>query len=424
MATPLDNRVVVLGVTGGIAAYKAVELLRRLRELGADVHVAMTRAATSFVGPLTFEALSGHRVFSDVLDLDAGGAAGVQIGHVALAQTASAVVVAPATADFLARAAAGRADDALGALLLATRAPLVIAPAMEHHMWSHPATRANVQTLVERGARLVEPDEGALASGATGRGRLAAIEAIVGAVLEALGGKRDLVGRRLVVTSGPTREPIDPVRYISNRSSGRMGAAIAELAAQRGARVTLISGPVSAPLPPLDAVIPVETAAEMHRATMDQARGADAVIMAAAVADYAPSAAAKRKLSKSEQPLDRIELVRTPDILAELGATRPARVIVGFAAETHEVLEHGRDKLLRKKADLIVANRVGTAESGFDSDDSEAVLLFADGRVKVLGLVSKEVVAARLLDAVAELLAGEPQRSRTQAPRARSKARG
>jgi len=409
MVNPLEKRIVVLGVTGGIAAYKAVELLRRLRELGADVHVAMTRAATAFVGPLTFEALSGHRVFCDVLELEAGGAASdLRIGHVALAQQANAVVVAPATADFIARAATGRASDALGALLLATRAPLVIAPAMEHHMWSHPATSANVQTLVERGVRIVEPEEGPLASGAIGRGRLAAIETIVGAVLEALGGKRDLIGRRLVVTSGPTREPIDPVRYISNRSSGRMGAAIASAAAQRGAAVTLISGPTSVPLPALDAVIPVETAAEMQRATMAHARGADAVIMAAAVADYAPSVAAKHKLSKSEQPLDQIELVRTPDILAELGATRPARVIVGFAAETHEVLEHGRDKLVRKKVDLIVANRVGTAESGFDNANSEAALLFADGRVKILGLVSKDEIASKLLDAVVELLAEEP----------------
>jgi len=420
MTNPLDNRIIVLGVTGGIAAYKAVELLRRLRELGADVHIAMTRAATSFVGPLTFEALSSHRVFCDVLELDAGaGTADVQIGHVTLAQRASAVVVAPATADFIARTATGRASDALGALLLATRAPLVIAPAMEHHMWSHPATQANVRTLVERGARIVDPEVGALASGDSGRGRLAAIETVVGAVLEVLGSSRDLEGRRLVVTSGPTREPIDPVRFISNRSSGRMGAAIAALAAQRGAQVTLISGPVKAPLPVLATVISVETAAEMHQATMAHARGADAVIMAAAVADYAPGEVAKRKLSKSEQPLDRIELVRTPDILAELGAARPARVIVGFAAETHQVLEHGRDKLLRKKVDLIVANRVGTADSGFDNPNSEAALLFADGRVKVLGLVSKDVIATRLLDAVVELLAEEPARKPARVARKR-----
>jgi len=402
----LSGRCVVLGVTGGIAAYKAVELLRRLTELGARVRVVMSRAATAFVGPLTFEALSGAAVVTDVLALGpvSGDADGRRIEHVALAEEADVLVVAPATADFLARAALGRADDALGALLLASRAPLVVAPAMEHRMWSHPATQANVELLRARGAQLVGPEEGPLASGARGVGRLAEVSTILTAVVDAGAAARDLAGRHLVVTSGPTREPIDPVRFISNRSSGRMGFAVAAAAQRRGARVTLVHGPCALPAPAVAEQIAVETAAEMHQATLGAAAGADAVIMAAAVADYSAASVAAQKLSKQEQPLDQIALVRTPDILAELCTARTARVVVGFAAETHDVAARARAKLARKGADLIVANEVGGADSGFDVATSRATLIFADGREQDLGLVPKQTVAARLLDAVVGLL--------------------
>jgi phosphopantothenoylcysteine decarboxylase/phosphopantothenate--cysteine ligase len=400
----LSGRAIALGVTGGIAAYKAVDLLRRLVEAGARVRVVMTEAATAFVGPLTFEALSQAPVVTDVLGLGAGGGRGLRIEHVALADEVDAVVVAPATADFLARAAGGRADDALGALLLSTRAPLLVAPAMEHKMWRHPATQANVAILEQRGVHWVGPGEGALASGAVGQGRLAEVDEIVEALGDLLASGRDLAGRRILVTSGPTREAVDPVRYISNRSSGRMGFAVAQAAAQRGAQVTLVHGPCAVPAPAVDTVVAVESAAEMHRETVAAAAQADVVIMAAAVADYAAASVAERKLSKGEQPLHHIDLVPTRDILAELCTSKAGRLIVGFAAETHDVVSRAQAKLARKGADLIVANLVGTEDSGFDVSTNRATLVFADGRAQDLGLLSKEQVAERLLDAIVELL--------------------
>ncbi len=406
MTTPdLSERTLVLGVTGGIAAYKAVDLLRRLRERGARVRVTMTRAATAFVGPLTFEALSGQPVLIDVLALDSvPGADRARIGHVALAAEADAVIVAPATADFLARAASGRADDPLGAILLSTRAPLLIAPAMEHHMWWHDATQANLRTLIERGASVVGPAEGALASGAVGSGRLAEVADIVAALDTLLGRRQDLLGRRLLISAGPTREPVDPVRYLGNRSSGRMGFALADEARRRGAEVVLVHGPSSRPLPATARTVAVETAAEMHREVLAAAPGVDAVIMAAAVADYTPATTADHKLSKGEHPLERIELVRTADILAELCQTRAAPVIVGFAAETQDHVERGKAKRARKGADLLLANLVGVADSGFDVATSQAALIHADDRVEDLGQVSKLEIARRLLDAVAAKL--------------------
>ncbi|MFH1811705.1 MAG: bifunctional phosphopantothenoylcysteine decarboxylase/phosphopantothenate--cysteine ligase CoaBC [Pseudomonadota bacterium] len=405
----LQGKRILLGVTGGIAAYKAVEVLRRLREHGAVVRVAMTRAATAFVGPLSFEALSGLPVLLDVLALQPSADGRSPIGHVELARDLDLVVVAPATADFMARTVHGRADDPLAAILLATRAPVLIAPAMEHHMWWHDATQANLRGLLARGIYTVGPARGSLASGASGDGRMAEPEAIVEAVSEILARGRDLEGRRVVITAGPTREPVDPVRFLSNRSSGRMGVAVALEAARRGARVVLVHGPLTVAIPQQLQAVSVETAEQMHAATFDAARGADVVIMAAAVADYAPAQVADHKLSKQEQPLERIELVRTPDILAELCARRPARVVVGFAAETQDVTARGQAKRARKGADLLVANLVGSADSGFDVDTSRGAIIFGDGTAREFGPVSKHDVARLLVDAIVHTLASHDE---------------
>lgn len=407
----LQGKRVLLGVTGGIAAYKAVEVLRRLREQGASVRVAMTRSATAFVGPLTFEALSGQPVLQDVLALEPATEGRSPIGHVELAAQLDLVVVAPATADFLARSVHGRADDPLAAILLATRAPLLIAPAMEHHMWWHDATQANLRLLLERGAETVGPASGALASGAQGDGRMAEPEQIVEAAARLLARGRDLAGRRIVITAGPTREPIDPVRYISNRSSGRMGLAVAREAMRRGAQVTLVHGPLSVPVPVELHAVAVETAAQLREATLQAAEGADAVVMAAAVADYTPAQVADRKLSKQDAPLDQIALARTPDILAELCARRPARLVVGFAAETQDVVERGVAKRARKGADLLLANLVGSAGSGFDDASCQGALIHDDGTVEAFGPISKHQAARLLVDSMARWLAsrgGDP----------------
>jgi len=391
---------IVLGVTGGIAAYKAVLLLRLLREAGHDVRVVPTRAALEFVGRPTWEALSGQPVTTDVFeDVD-------QVAHVAIGQRADLVVVAPATADLLARAATGQADDLLTATLLVTRAPVLVAPAMHTEMWQHPATVANVATLRERGVHVLEPASGRLTGADTGPGRLPEPEAIAAAAL-ALVGPRDLAGRHVVVSAGGTREPLDPVRYLGNRSSGRQGVALARTAAARGARVTLVGANLSVPAPHGVDVVPVETAAQLRDAVRSAAKDADVVVMAAAVADYRPVSPAGTKLKKTGVP-PVLELVETVDVLAELAhdRLRDGQVVVGFAAETGDddasVLDHGRAKALRKGADLLVVNAVGDGQ-GFGTTENDVTVLDGRGEVVVRTSGSKDAVADVIWDTVRDL---------------------
>jgi len=391
---------IVLGVTGGIAAYKAVLLLRLLREAGHDVRVVPTRAALEFVGRPTWEALSGQPVTTDVFeDVD-------QVAHVAIGQRADLVVVAPATADLLARAATGQADDLLTATLLVTRAPVLMAPAMHTEMWQHPATVANVATLRERGVHVLEPASGRLTGADTGPGRLPEAEEIAAAAL-ALVGPRDLAGRHVVVSAGGTREPLDPVRYLGNRSSGRQGVALARTAAARGARVTLVGANLSVPAPHGVDVVPVETAAQLRDAVRSTAKDADVVVMAAAVADYRPVSPAGTKLKKTGVP-PVLELVETVDVLAELAhdRLRDGQVVVGFAAETGDddasVLEHGRAKALRKGADLLVVNAVGDGQ-GFGTTENDVTVLDGRGEVVVRTSGSKDAVADVIWDTVRDL---------------------
>ena len=368
----MDGRRVLLGVTGGIAAYKSAHLARLLVAAGSDVTVVMTGAATRFVGPDTFAALTGNPVHTSLWER-AG-----DVIHVRLAHDTDVAVVAPATANVLAKLALGLADDLLTSTLLEYRGPLVIAPAMHTGMWEHPATQRNIETLAGRGARVVGPESGPLAHGDSGPGRLAEPEEIASAVEAALGIEGtigDLEGRTILVTAGPTHEPIDPVRFLGNRSSGKMGIAIAIEAVARGARVVLILGPETVPPPAGVELTRVMTAEQMGEAVRARAAGADAVVMAAAVADFRPKAAAEGKLKKERGTPDLV-LEPTPDILAELGdARRPGQVLVGFAAETEDVEASGREKLARKHLDLIVANEVGRAGTGFGADTNHAAIL-------------------------------------------------
>jgi phosphopantothenoylcysteine decarboxylase/phosphopantothenate--cysteine ligase len=401
MAEPervLAGRQLILGVTGSIAAYKAAQLLRDLRRAGAEVTVVMTRAARKFVGPLTFRTLSGRAVLTDLFDPQEPAA----VEHVALAERADLVVVAPATAQALARAALGLADDFLGTLLLAVRAPVLFAPAMDGGMWGHPAVQANVATLRARGATVLEPGHGALASGLTGAGRFPEPDEIVEAAARLLWPQRDLTGEHVLVTAGPTREPVDPVRYLTNRSSGRMGYALAAAAARRGARVTLVTGPTHLP-PPADVrVIPVQTAEEMRAAVLHAVPEATLVIKAAAVADYRVARAASTKIRSKQAGLT-LELAPNPDILAELGRIKGTRFLVGFAAETHELQASARAKLDAKGVDLMVANDVGRADVGFDVEHNEVVLLDRWGGVATLSRRPKRELADAILDHVQAL---------------------
>lgn len=383
---------IVLGVTGGIAAYKAAELVRRLREAGADVRVVMTRGAQAFVTPLTFQALSGHPVHTELLD----EAAEAGMGHIELARWADTVLIAPATADCIARLANGLAGDLLTTLCLATTAPLVLAPAMNQQMWRHPATAHNLTVLRERGVRCIGPDEGSQACGDSGPGRMAEPAAIVAELLRPSG---TLAGRHVVVTAGPTYEDIDPVRYIGNRSSGRMGFAVAAAAAAAGARVSLVAGPVRLETPPGVQRSDVRSAVEMHDAVMALVAGADAFVGVAAVADYTPARPAAQKIKKG-LPQQRLELVATPDIVAEVAALAGGPLTVGFAAETENLEEHAREKLSRKGLDMIAANRVGVDGSGFETEENELLLLTATGRIE-LGRGSKQHLARALMDVVA-----------------------
>jgi phosphopantothenoylcysteine decarboxylase/phosphopantothenate--cysteine ligase len=398
MASPLGGRRVLLGVTGGIAAYKAVLLARTLRERGADVQVVMTPAATRFVGPPTFAALTGREVHSDVFERTE------EVLHVRLAREADAAVVAPATANAIAKLSLGIADDLLSSVLLEFRRPLVVAPAMHSGMWGHPATIHNVDRLVGWGVEVVGPAEGPLAAGDQGMGRMAEPDEIVAAVERVLADRAgDLAGRRILVTAGPTVEPIDAVRFVGNRSSGKMGYLAAEEAARRGASVTLVSGPTHLPDPPGVEVVRVETAEEMRDAVVERFNGADAVVKAAAVADWRPKERVEEKLKKDGGPPDLL-LEPTPDILRELGERKTRQILVGFAAETDDLEAEGRRKLAEKRLDLIVVNEVGAPGTGFEADTNRALFLAADGRDLGVREWTKRDLARAICDRLAELL--------------------
>lgn len=389
----------LLCVCGGIAAYKAVELVRRLRDAGALVRVAMTEGAQHFVGTASFQAVSGEPVRTSLWD----AAAEAAMGHIELARWADRILVAPATADTLAKLAHGFADDLVTTLCLATTAPMTVAPAMNHRMWLHPATQANLKLLRERGVQVIGPVDGPLAEGESGPGRLSEPDDIVAALLAQAGaGSGDLGGHRIVVSAGPTYEDLDPVRYVGNRSSGKMGFAIAAAAARRGAEVLLVAGPVSLATPAGVRRTDVRSAAQLRDAVL-AALPADVYIGAAAVADYAPRAVADNKIKKSSDTLT-LELVRTPDTLAEVAASpsRP-RCVVGFAAETENVEEHARGKLQKKNLDLIAANRVGVQGGGFESDDN-ALTVYSRHGAQALGPAPKTRLADELLDLIAERL--------------------
>jgi len=402
---------IALGVTGGVGAYKAVEVCRGLQKRGHDVVAVMTRAATRFVGPVTFEAITRRPVITSQWRPGMNA----DIEHIALADGIALLLVAPCTANMIGKFANGIADDFLSSLYLATKAPVLIAPAMNVNMLAHEAVQKNLQTLAMRGARFVEPGEGYLACGWIGKGRLAEPAAIVeaaAAIVEPPASS--LAGTRVVVTAGPTCEDIDPVRYVGNRSSGRMGFALAAEARRRGAEVTLVTGPTPVPPPGVDHTIPVRSAAQMHEAVMRAASTADVVIMAAAVADYTPASPAAEKMAKGEGPLT-LTLQRTRDILADLGSMRAglggARpILVGFAAETHDVIARAREKRIRKKVDLIVANDVSRPNQGFEAE-TNAVTIVGEAGEEDVPLQSKAGVAARILDRVEQLV-----RTRAVAP--------
>jgi phosphopantothenoylcysteine decarboxylase/phosphopantothenate--cysteine ligase len=397
----LANRRVLLVVSGGIAAYKAVELLRLLKKDGADVTVAMTANAKRFVGAATFQALSGHPVADDLWAFSPG----LPIEHLALARGAELVIVAPATANLLARMAAGIADDLAATLLLAATAPVLVAPAMNTHMLEHPATRANLATLAARGVQVVPAESGPLAAEEAGPGRLAAVETILGRARELLGARGDLAGRRVLVTAGPTREAIDPVRYLSNRSSGRMGLAVAAAAHRRGAEVTLVHGPIALAPPAGVRAVPVVSAEEMRAAVRAHIDAADVVVMAAAVADFRPAAPAAEKIKKAGRGRLVLDLEPTADILAEIGAAAGGRLLVGFAAETGDPAAAAERKLREKNLDLVVANDVTLPGAGFDVETNQVEIFARDGRRVAVPLASKAAVADRILDEVAALLA-------------------
>ena len=399
---------IALGVSGGIGAYKAVEVARGLQKRGHDVVAVLTANAARFVGPVTFEAITRRRVITDQFEAGANS----DIEHIALASTIDLLLVAPATANVLGKFAHGIADDFLSTLYIATRAPVLVAPAMNTQMFAHEAVRANLDVLASRGVRFVEPGDGYLACGWIGKGRLAEPDDIVAAAEEVLRPRGPLRGKRVLVTAGPTYEDVDPVRYIGNRSSGRMGFAIAAEATRRGADVLLVAGPGTVEAPAVRELVHVRTADEMHAAVMDRARGVDVVVMAAAVADYAPVNRAPEKMTKSGDEVV-LTLRKTPDILAELGRRRAADgggpLLIGFAAETEDVVARAAEKRKRKQVDLIVANDVSRSDAGFAVDTNEVTIVGADG-TELLPLQSKARIAAGILDRVERLLAGDRER--------------
>ena len=392
---------VALFVTGGIAAYKACEVLRGLQKGGCDVRVCMSANATKLVGPTTFEALSGHHVTLGIF-----GDGETPIPHIELSEWADLALVCPATANVIAKMAAGIADDAVSTTLVACSCPVVVAPAMNVHMWQNPATQANVKTLVSRGVQVVGPATGRLACGDVGAGKLEDVSVIVAAALARVRAHGSLAGKRVVITAGPTHEPIDPVRYLSNASSGKMGYALAQAAAAHGAEVTLVSGPVSQPKPTGVKLVGVTTASEMLAATQEAFESADAAILAAAVSDYRPAKSSDHKLKKAAEPLEALELVENDDILATISANRGGRVVIGFAAETNDVIDNARKKLEHKGCDLIVANDVSRADSTFGAD-TDLVTLVGNKYEEELPLMSKPEVAEAIIERLVTMLGTE-----------------
>ena len=389
---------IVLGVTGSIAAYKSVLLLRTLLREGAVVHVVMTQSATKFVTPLTFEVLSGHPVSTEVFE------AHQEMKHLSLPEQADAIVIAPATANCLAKIALGLGDDLLSTMLLTAQCPLIVAPAMDGGMWTHPSVTEHVRTLRARGTMVVDPEEGPLASGRIGQGRLAEESRILEALHATLAPRRDWQGHRVLISAGPTQEPIDPVRFISNRSSGKMGYALAEAAQARGAHVVLVSGPTALPIPKGVEVVSVATAEEMTQALSMRLAWSSTVIMAAAVADFRPKHPASQKMKKQGQTDQTLDLERTADILASLSAQRTTQLIVGFAAETCDLIAHAKGKLTAKGLDLIVANDVTMEGAGFGSEQNAATLIDREGAITELPLMPKRALADAILNRAHELL--------------------
>ena len=395
----LKDREIVLGVTGGIAAYKAAEFVRLLVKKGAHVHVVMSQNAQEFVTPLTFQTLSGNPVVTDPFALLEDS----QIGHIALADLAELIVILPATANIIGKIANGIADDFLSTMVMASKAPVLFAPSMNVNMWQNQALQKNIQILLERGYQIIEPGEGELACHWYGKGRLAELDEVMEKA-EDLFCQKDLKGERILITAGPTQEPIDPVRFITNHSSGKMGYALALVAKRRGAEVILVTGPALLSLPRRDIeVIPIHTAAEMREAVLSHVEECTVVIKAAAVSDYRPRIISKTKLKKAE-PHYSLELERTTDILGEVGKRKDDRIVVGFAAETEDLIANARRKLLEKNLDFIVVNDVTKPGSGFNSDTNQVKILFPSGEVKDLPMMSKEEVSQVILDDVATLL--------------------
>jgi len=393
----LKGRKIVLGVTGGIAAYKAAELVRELVKAGAEVHVVMTRNAQAFITPLTFQTLSGNPVTTELFNLIAES----EIGHIALADRAEVLVIAPATANIIGKIAGGIADDLLTTIVMATKAPVLLAPAMNVHMWENPICQENIQKLRQRGYHFIDPEAGELACGYEGKGRLAEIPVILEEICVLLSPK-DFSGEKILVTAGPTEELIDPVRFLSNRSSGKMGFALARAARRRGADVTLISGPTALAALFQIKYIAVRSAAQMREAVLKHLESASILIMAAAVSDYRPKQKAPEKIKKSKLPTA-LELELNPDILAEAGKKKNSRILVGFAAETENLLQSTRQKLEKKNLDLIVANDVTLPGAGFEVDTNIVKILDRSGKVEELPLMTKEDLADYILDRIALL---------------------
>jgi phosphopantothenoylcysteine decarboxylase/phosphopantothenate--cysteine ligase len=392
----LSNKTVVLGITGSIAAYKAADIASRLTKEGAKVEVVMTKAATWFIAPLALRSITGRSVITDMFNAESERT----LEHVTLAEAADVVVIAPATASLIAKLAAGIADEMPALVVLATRAPVILAPAMNVNMYQNAITQENLAKLKARGFTIIDPERGRLASGRVGLGRLADTDKIMGTITQVLGRKGDLAGKKLVVTAGGTQEPIDPVRHITNPSSGKMGYAIAEAARDRGAEVKLVTAPTSLPAPAGVEVISVRTTVEMQKAVAKAVKGADALVMAAAVTDYQPKTTAKDKLKKDAASL-KLELVRTPDILAEV---KGDFIRVGFAAESNDIIANAKKKLSSKKLDMIVANDITAADSGFGVDTNRVIIIDKKGKAEKLPLMSKREVADRILDGVVGLV--------------------
>jgi len=399
----LANKTIVLGITGGIAAYKAADIASKLTQAGARVEIVMTESATRFIAPLTLRSLTGRPVVTSMWELNSE----FSIEHVALAEAADIVAIVPATANIIAKLATGISDDMLTCTVLATKAPVIVAPAMNVNMFENPVTQDNLAKLKARGFTIVDPAYGRLASGKIGLGRLAETETIIGTIKQVLGSSGDLAGKRIVVTAGGTQEPIDPVRHIGNRSSGKMGYAVAEAARDRGAEVKLITAPTSLPEPAGIEVVHIRTATEMKEAVAKATAQTDALIMTAAVADYQPKSVAREKIKKEAAGAGlTLELIRTPDILTEVKGNF---LKVGFAAESEDVVANARQKLEKKQLDIIIANDITDASSGFGVDTNKVTLISRDGKVESLPLLTKIEVADKILDRVVELLGGKAE---------------